>query len=57
VKAHSITIFQMPNPVDHHSAGTDITTINDISFFFNKNLAVLEFKLAFGLASVAGGYR
>jgi len=56
VKAHSITIFQMPNPVDHCSAGTDITTINDISVFFNKNLAVLEFKLAIGLASVASGY-
>jgi len=56
VGAHCIIVFQMPNPLDHGSAMTNITTINNISFVFNKNLAVLKFKLRFGLASVSGGH-
>jgi len=56
VVEHHITIFAMPNPLDR-CAGTNITTINNISRFFHKKLNPLKFCLQFGLANVHGGDR
>jgi len=46
----------MPNPHDQ-SGSTNVTTVNNISHYFNKKLDALKLQLQFGLVNVSGGER